>query len=326
MKVPVLSLLAALFTLFLGYTYSWTITPIVIGLTYAIAALGVSVMARAGQISFGHAMFACISAYTVAFLAKAMPGLDALVLILAGVVASFVAAVVIGLFVVRYRGIFFGMLNLALSMVLFALLGKLYTLTGGSDGMRIVRPTMAGIVMERESFERALLVLTLVLSLALAWWVQRYFRSGSGQALSAIKTNETRIEYLGFSAYFIMWKGYLLSAVVVGFSGAILALMQGLVTPEIGSWLRSGEFVFITILGGAGHAAGAFLGAVGFESVKLVSAAYFPGLWQFLLGLTLILVIFMFPTGFVGQITKRIKSRERAQRRAQAPVQVAARN
>ena len=326
MKVPVLSLLAALITLFLGYTYSWTITPIVIGLTYAIAALGVSVMARAGQISFGHAMFACISAYTVAFLAKAMPGLDALVLILAGVVASFVAAVVIGLFVVRYRGIFFGMLNLALSMVLFALLGKLYTLTGGSDGMRIVRPTMAGIVMERESFERALLVLTLVLSLALAWWVQRYFRSGSGQALSAIKTNETRIEYLGFSAYFIMWKGYLLSAVVVGFSGAILALMQGLVTPEIGSWLRSGEFVFITILGGAGHAAGAFLGAVGFESVKLVSAAYFPGLWQFLLGLTLILVIFMFPTGFVGQITKRIKSRERAQRRAQAPVQVAARN
>jgi len=326
MKVPVLSLLAALFTLFLGCTYSWTITPIVIGLTYAIAALGVSVMARAGQISFGHAMFACISAYTVAFLAKAMPGLDALVLILAGVVASFVAAVVIGLFVVRYRGIFFGMLNLALSMVLFALLGKLYTLTGGSDGMRIVRPTMAGIVMERESFERALLVLTLVLSLVLAWWVQRYFRSGSGQALSAIKTNETRIEYLGFSAYFIMWKGYLLSAVVVGFSGAILALMQGLVTPEIGSWLRSGEFVFITILGGAGHAAGAFLGAVGFESVKLVSAAYFPGLWQFLLGLTLILVIFMFPTGFVGQITKRIKSRERAQRRAQAPVQVAARN
>ncbi len=326
MKVPALSLLAALFTLFLGYTYSWTITPIVIGLTYAIAALGVSVMARAGQISFGHAMFACISAYTVAFLAKAMPGLDALVLILAGVVASFVAAVVIGLFVVRYRGIFFGMLNLALSMVLFALLGKLYTLTGGSDGMRIVRPTMAGIVMERESFERALLVLTLVLSLVLAWWVQRYFRSGSGQALSAIKTNETRIEYLGFSAYFIMWKGYLLSAVVVGFSGAILALMQGLVTPEIGSWLRSGEFVFITILGGAGHAAGAFLGAVGFESVKLVSAAYFPGLWQFLLGLTLILVIFMFPTGFVGQITKRIKSRERAQRRAQAPVQVAARN
>lgn len=310
MAAGILSLLAAVIALATGLYAPWTITPIVIGLTYAIAALGVSVMVRAGQVSFGHAMFACISAYTVAFTARAFPGADALVLMLAGVTASFLAAALIGLFVVRYRGIFFGMLNLALSMVLFAMLGKLYELTGGTDGMRIRRPTMAGFAMERGPFEASLLVLTIILSLLLAWWVQRYFRSGSGQALSAIKTNETRLEYLGFSAYLIMWKGYLLSAVVVGFSGAILALMQGLVTPEIGAWLRSGEFVFITILGGAGHAAGAFLGAVAFESVKLVSAAYFPGLWQFILGLTLVIVIFLFPTGFVGQITKWTKSRK----------------
>ncbi len=308
MKVYALSLLSAIIALVVGMNAAWTITPIVIGLTYAIAALGVSVMVRAGQVSFGHAMFACISAYTVAFVARAYPGTDALLLIVFGVAASFVAAAIIGLFVVRYRGIFFGMLNLALSMVLFALLGKLYHLSGGTDGIRIVRPTIAGIAFEREAFELWLLVLTLLLSLFLAWWVQRYFRSGSGQALSAIKTNETRLEYLGFSAYFIMWKGYLLSAVVVGFSGAILALMQGLVTPEIGAWLRSGEFIFITILGGAGHAAGAFMGAVGFESVKLMSAAYFPGLWQFILGFTLVVVIFMFPTGFVGQIMKRVRS------------------
>ncbi|RTZ47752.1 branched-chain amino acid ABC transporter permease [Candidimonas sp. SYP-B2681] len=308
MKVYALSLLSAIIALVVGINAAWTITPIVIGLTYAIAALGVSVMVRAGQVSFGHAMFACISAYTVAFIARAYPGTDALLLMVAGVAASFVAAAIIGLFVVRYRGIFFGMLNLALSMVLFALLGKLYHLTGGTDGIRIVRPTIAGIVLEREAFELWLLVMTLVLSLFLAWWVQRYFRSGSGQALSAIKTNETRLEYLGFSAYFIMWKGYLLSAVVVGFSGVILALMQGLVTPEIGAWLRSGEFIFITILGGAGHAAGAFMGAVGFESVKLMSAAYFPGLWQFILGFTLVVVIFMFPTGFVGQIMKRVRA------------------
>lgn len=309
MKVYVLSGLSVLAALLVGLNVPWTITPIVIGLTYAIAALGVSVMVRAGQVSFGHAMYACISAYTVAFLARAYPQTDALVLIIAGVVTSFMAAAVVGLFVVRYRGIFFGMLNLALSMVLFALLGKLYHLTGGTDGIRVVRPPIAGMILEREMFEVALLVLTLLLSLVLAWWVQRYFRSGSGQALSAIKTNETRLEYLGFSAYYIMWKGYLFSAVVVGFSGGILALMQGLVTPDIGAWLRSGEFIFITILGGAGHAAGAFLGAIGFESVKLISGAYFPGLWQFLLGFTLIIVIFMFPSGFVGEIMKRVKSK-----------------
>ncbi len=72
MSVPVISVLAAAAALGIGYGYAWTITPIVFGLTYAIAALGVSVMARAGQVSFGHAMYACISAYTVAFVARAI--------------------------------------------------------------------------------------------------------------------------------------------------------------------------------------------------------------------------------------------------------------
>lgn len=309
MLVYLASLLSAGLALAVGHLIPWTVTPIVIGLTYAIAALGVSVMMRAGQVSFGHAMFACISAYTVAFIARAYPGTDALVLIAAGVIVSFICSIVIGLFIVRYRGIFFGMLNLALSMVLFALLGKLYSITGGTDGLRIARPTLAGIELERQSFEFALLIITIVISFGLAWWVQRYFRSGSGEGLAAIKSNETRLEYLGFSAYFLMWKGYLFSALIVGFSGALLALIQGLVTPEIGQWLRSGEYIFIAILGGAAHAAGPFLGAAAFESIKLLSSAYFPGLWQFALGLTLILVIFIAPTGLVGQFRKRNASK-----------------
>jgi ABC-type branched-subunit amino acid transport system permease subunit len=244
----------------------------------------------------------------VAFLARAYPGLDALVMFGAGTIASLAASDIIVIFIVRYRSIFFGKLNLALSMVLFALLGKLYHVTGGTDGIRVQRPSFLGMSLERSEFEQGLLVLTLLLSLLLAVWVQRYFRSASGEALAAIKTNETRLEYLGFSAHYVMWKGYLLSAFVVGVSGALLALMQGLVTPDIGAWLRSGEYVFITILGGAGHAAGAFLGAFGFEAVKLLSAAYFPGLWQFLLGFTLVVVIFLFPTGFVGEIRRRMKA------------------
>jgi ABC-type branched-subunit amino acid transport system permease subunit len=305
MKVFALSILSALVALAAGALLPWMTTPIIFGLTYAIAALGVSVMVRAGQVSFGHAMYACISAYCVAFLARAYPNTDAIVLIAAGVLASFVTAAIIGLFMVRYRGIFFGMLNLAFSMVLFALLGKMYHITGGTDGLRLDRPDLLGLTLERSQFEFWLLVLTLLISLVLALWVQRYFRSGSGQALSAIKTNETRLEYLGFSAYYIMWKGYVFSAVIVGFSGCLLALLQGLVTPELGLWLRSGEYVFITILGGAGHAAGAFLGALVFESVKLISAAYFPDLWQFLLGLALVVVIFMVPNGFVGKLMER---------------------
>jgi len=305
MKLYLASLISAAVALLIGYNVPWTVTPIIVGLTYAIAALGVSVMMRAGQVSFGHAMYACVSAYTVAFIARAWPETDAITLIIAGVIVAFLFSVVIGLFIVRYRGIFFGMLNLALSMVLFALLGKLYHITGGTDGLRIARPTILGMELERQTFEMTLLGITLAIALFIAWWVQRYFRSGSGEALSAIKTNETRLEYLGFSAYYVMWKGYLFSAVICGFSGALLALIQGLVTPELGLWLRSSEYVFIALLGGSVHAAGAFVGAAGFETVKLLSSAYFPDLWQFALGLTLIITIFLVPSGIVGQFIKR---------------------
>jgi ABC-type branched-subunit amino acid transport system permease subunit len=227
------------------------------------------------------------------------------------VAASVLAGAVIGVFVVRYREIFFGMLNLALSMVLFSLLGKFYETTGGTDGLRIDRPTLAFFTFERAGFETALLVLTLVLAAILGWLVQRFYGSSAGEALAGVKTNETRLEYLGLSSQRILWNGYVLSAALVGLSGALVGLLQGLVTPESGYWLRSGEYVFIAILGGAAHALGAFMGAVVFEVIKLVAAAYLTGIWQLLLGATLIIVILLAPAGLTGLL---LAKRQRAGR------------
>lgn len=287
-----------------GLAFPWVKTSVVTALCYGLAALGVAVLMRAGQVSFGHAMYACLSAYTVAFLARRFPGLDAALLVAAGVAVSLASGALIGLFVVRYREIFFGMLNLALSMVLFSLLGKFYEVTGGTDGLRIDRPTLAGFAFERAGYETALLLLTVALSLLLGWLVQRFFRSSAGEALSAVKSNETRLEYLGLSAQHILWNGYVLSAGVVGLSGALMALLQGLVTPESGYWLRSGEYVFIAILGGAAHALGAFIGAVVFEVIKLFAAAWLTGVWQLILGAVLIGVILVAPAGITGTLLR----------------------
>ncbi len=284
----------------LGLAVPWIKTTVIVGVCYALAALGVTVLLRAGQISFGHAMYAIIAGYTVGFLARAFPQLDGLVLIFAGTLSSLLAGAVIGLFVVRYRGIFFGMLNLAISMVLYSLASKLFDITGGSDGLRITRPALLGYEFERAGFESAMLVLTLVCALVLGWWVQRYFKSAAGEALAGVKTNETRLEYLGLSTYRILWNGYVLSAGLVGLSGSLFAVVQGLVTPELGYWLRSGEFVFIAILGGASHVLGAFLGTFVFECVRLVAAAFLTGVWQMLLGITLIVVILTAPSGIAG--------------------------
>ena len=312
MLVRTLALGGAAVALILGLSFPWMKVPIIIGFCYGLAALGVTVLMRAGQISFGHAMYACIAGYTVAFAARAFPGVDGVLLVLIGVLASVIVAAPVGLFVVRYREIFFGMLNLALSMVLYSVLGKFYDITGGTDGLRIERTPLFGMAFDRAGYETALLVLAVIASLGLGWLVQRFFGSSAGEALAGIKTNETRLEYLGMSARRILWNGYMISAALVGLSGALFALLQGLVTPELGYWVRSGEFVFIAILGGATHALGAFLGAAVFQVIQLIGAAFFAGIWKLLLGVTLIVVILAAPSGITGLLPLARRSKSKA--------------
>lgn len=291
---------AVLLVLGAGLAWPWARMPIITFLCFGLAALGLTVLMRAGQVSFGHAMYAAIGGYATAFTVRAFPGVDGLAAAAAGVLASLTVSVLVAAFVTRYRGIFFGMLNLGLSMVLFSLAGKLYAWTGGTDGLRFERPSLLGMAMERGQFELAMLVLTLALAVVIAWMVQRYFDSCAGQIMVAIRTNETRLEYIGLSARRVLAQGYVLSAGLVGLAGALLALVQSLVTPESGYWIRSGEYVFIAILGGSGHAVGAFLGAAVFELIKLAAAAWFTNAWQILLGSTLIAVIFFAPQGIAG--------------------------
>ena len=153
-------------------------------------------------------------------------------------------------------------------------------------------------------FEMILLIISVCIALLIGWLTQKFIKSGYGEALLGLKTNETRLEYLGLSAHKILWVAYVFSALLMGISGAIFALTQGLVTPDIGSWLRSGEYVFVMILGGTSNALGPFLGAAVFEIVKLTASAYMAGVWQLLLGITLLVVIVIAPEGIVGAIEK----------------------
>ncbi|MFM7522583.1 MAG: branched-chain amino acid ABC transporter permease [Betaproteobacteria bacterium] len=287
----------ALLALALPAALPWLKTPFILGTAFGIAALGISILIVSGQISFGHAMFMCSGGYAVAFAARQWPQLDSAVLLLMGAGTGLLLGVVVGSFVVRYRAIFFGMLNLALSMVLYAVLGKFFHITGGTDGLRLERAPFFGLSLERDTFETVLLLLSMLLALITGWSVQRYQRSVAGQALAAIKTNETRLEYVGISAYKALWIGYIFSATLCGLSGAIFAIAQGLVTPEMGYWVRSGEIIFVAILGGVGHPVGAFIGAGIFEFVKLFAAAYLTGAWQLVLGCVLIAIVFLAPRG-----------------------------
>ena len=311
LQLLVAFLVAAVLAFSLGLP--WLKTPVLLALSNGLAVTGVIVLIRAGQVSFGHAMFACLAGYGVAFIGRVYH-LDALLLIALGTAAAAFAGALIGVFMVRYRGIFFGMLNLAFSMVLFSVLGKFGAFTGGTDGLRFDRPSFGFVHLEREGFETALLLLALVLAVLAGVLVQRYFGSVNGQALAAIKTNETRLEYLGLSAKRVFWGGYVLSATLCGLGGSLFALTQGLVTPEMGYWVRSGEIVFIAILGGSGHAVGAFIGAFVFEFMKLYAAALLTGAWQMVLGLILIVMVFVAPRGLFGLFERHLKRADTGER------------
>ena len=286
----------------------WSKIVLTIAIAKGLAVLGIVVLLRAGQVSFGHAMFFAASAYAAAFLGKATGGGDLFGLLFAGILSSVVFGLVIGFFVVGYRYIFFGMLNLAFSMVLYSILEKFFHITGGSDGMRVARPTVLGIAMERSAYEYTLFYMTLAMAIGLAFLVHRYLASPMGQALSAIKTNETRLEYLGLSARKVLLVAYVISAVLAGVGGVLLAAIQGLVTPEYGYWIRSGEFVFIAVLGGGGHVAGAFAGSLVYELVRTYAAAFAADIWQMMLGMVLLLVILFAPTGLIG-LYERLQQR-----------------
>lgn len=308
LRLPAVVVLLVAAVLAVTLAAPWLKTPVLLALANGMAVSGVIVLIRAGQVSFGHALYACLAGYAVAFAGRAWH-LDALLLIALGTAVAAAAGALIGVFMVRYRGIFFGMLNLAFSMVLFSVLGKFGGVTGGTDGLRFDRPRFAGLALEREGFETALLALALVLAVAVGWAVMRYFASVNGQALAAIKTNETRLEYLGISAKRVFWGGYVLSAALCGLGGSVFGLTQGLVTPEMGYWVRSGEIVFIAILGGSGHALGAFVGAFVFEFVKLYAAALLTGAWQLALGLVLIVMVFVAPGGIFGLVERRLRAK-----------------
>jgi ABC-type branched-subunit amino acid transport system permease subunit len=270
----------------------------------------VSLLIRAGQISFGHAAFSCLAGYGMVVISRQWPHADGLLLIAAGPLAGLLSGAIVGLFMMRYRAIFFGMLNLAFSMVLFAALGKFYNFTGGTDGLRIERPPVLGQVLDRAQYETWLLVMSAALVVITCHLVKRFYASPTGQALAALKTNEVRLEYLGISARSVFYKAYVASAVLCGLSGSMFALIQGLVTPEMGYWVRSGEFVFIAVLGGTLQPVGAFIGAIAFEFLKLFAASALTGAWQLVIGTVLLLLIFLAPAGLVAwlvRLDKRLK-------------------
>lgn len=289
--------------------YPWVATPyqamlLAYGLVMAIAALGFNLLlGYTGLLSFGHSAFFGVGAYTVALMVKYLKIASMELFLVGAIVASVLVAALFGIVCVRYTRIFFGILTLALSQVLWSLAFKFFWVTGGTDGLRVPTPTLVGLVTGKgdkiDFLAHAYYFYVLVIffgCVALMWVI---VNSPFGKALQSIRDNETRAEFVGVQVRHYRWVAFVVSGLFTGLAGALWVPLNGLITPDNLHWTFSGKIVFMTVLGGFGTFPGPIVGAILYNYLE----AYAVGntvYWQFVLGTVLVVLVLSLPTGVVG--------------------------
>jgi branched-chain amino acid transport system permease protein len=279
------------------------------GLVFAIAALGFNLLlGYTGLLSFGHSAYFGMGAYAVAFTVKYLKLESMEAFLLSGILASGAVAALFGLLCVRYTKIFFGILTMALSQVLWSLAFKFFWVTGGSDGLRVPTPTLLGGLVRAGSDKFEFLshryyfyVLAIFAACTALMWV--IVHSPFGKALQAIRDNEIRAEFVGVQVWHYRWVAFLISGIFTGLAGALWVPLNGLTTPDILHWTFSGKMVFFTVLGGFQTFFGPIVGAIIFNYLETYAVGH-TVYWQMVLGIVLVVLVLALPAGIVGTVRR----------------------
>lgn len=305
-RIGLVALAAAAFVLLAGAGYvfpRWLTFLLTMAAGNGLVSLGIVALMRGGVVPFGQGMVFAAGGYTAALVYNKLGFTDALGLALAGGVAAVLVAAPFAPLLSRYRGIFFAMLTLALSMVTYGLLMKLEVL-GGSDGFNVGRPTLLGQKLPDDRVGYILYLLTIFVATIAALAMRIFFDSTRGLVTLAVRENELRVEYLGGSVRRAMAINFVVAAFCGGLGGALVVLSLGHIEPNFSFWTTSGEFVFVAILAGWQSVAAVFVASTVLEIVRSFSSAYFPNTWQLALGLFLLFVIRFLPRGIGSLWTK----------------------
>jgi branched-chain amino acid transport system permease protein len=264
---------------------------------FALAALSLDFILGCGAlVSFGHAAFLGIGAYAVGILSS--HGFDdALVQVPVALGASALFALATGAISLRTKGVYFIMITLAFGQMLFFLATSLAAY-GGDDGMTLATRTLvAGLPILRSDL--GLYYAVLAVLVASYGFFRAVVESRFGRVLRGAKENPVRIEAIGLHPFRFQLAAYTISGMVAGLAGVLLANQAEFISPATMSWQRSGELIFMVVLGGLGSLHGAVLGAAAF----LLLEEFLPGLtehWKMIFGPLLILVVLFARGGIAG--------------------------
>jgi branched-chain amino acid transport system permease protein len=304
MRIAVVLAALVVLALLPRFISPYYVTLVLPAFAYGIALLGFNLLfGYTGLLSFGHALFVAVGAYSAAVLTAKLGVNSFELVVLISALAAVLVAIPVGMLSVRYVRIFFGILTLAFGMLFHSFLFKFYDLTGGDTGLRVLRPSLLGFTFQ-DLDKTSYLVgpfyyycLALLAVMGFVMW--RIVGSPFGLQLTAIRENRRKAEYLGVRARLFCLIAFAISAFYCAVGGVILAINTGQADPELAYWTHSGELVFMTVLGGFASFFGPLVGAFSYVFLKsqLMSVTEY---WRFVMGAILVLIVVLFPRGLIG--------------------------
>ena len=271
----------------------------------ALAVVGLNLlMGYAGQVSLGHAGPFAIGAYGAAIL-PARFGWDPLVGALAGIVAAAVLAFVTGRPILRLKGHYLAVATLGLGMLITMILNAEVWITGGPDGMPVARAVVFGTRLRSPEVWYWITGVLLIGGIAAAL---NLLDSPTGRALRALHDSEIAAEVLGIDAARYKLIVFVVSSIYAAVAGASLALLNGHITPDVGSFLHSIEFVTMAVIGGLGSILGSIIGAALLVILPQLLTV-FHEYETLVLGIMIVLFMIFLREGIVPGLAARLGSR-----------------
>jgi ABC-type branched-chain amino acid transport system, permease component len=272
-------------------------------LIYGLVAVGYNLLfGYTGLLSFGHAAFFGAGAYTTGIAIGAF-GANWFVAMIAGVAVAGLLSVVMGILAIRTRGIYFSMVTLALSQLVYYTALQASSWTGGENGLRgftVSTLTFPGFSINFLDPLVKYYAIMVVVALAL-WFVSRVLNSPFGAVIEAIRENETRARACGYNVERTKLLSFVLSGLLCGLAGTLSAMHLSIVPLDSLHYHTSGLIVMMTLLGGAGSFFGPFVGALAFLSMEDVFSLWTSN-WQLIVGVIFILFVLYLPKGIWGTL------------------------
>lgn len=270
-------------------------------LIYGLFAVGYNLLfGYTGLLSFGHAAFFGGGAYLTGMVMVHL-GLGWFPAMVLGVLGSGVLAAVMGSLSIRTRGIYFSMVTLALSQLVYYVALQATAWTGGENGLRgftVSKINVLGLTIDFLDPVKKYYVLMVFTALAL-WFVSRLLNSPFGAVIEAIRENETRARACGYDVERTKLIAFIVSGLICGLAGAMSAMHLAIVPLDSLHYHTSGLVVMMTMLGGAGSFFGPFVGALVFLLIEDVASTW-TSHWQLIAGLIFIFFVLFLPKGLWG--------------------------